>query len=303
MAFELTIAEGASRGRRFRFAAPDVRIGRAPSSDLVLYDPGVSRSHARIREETAGHVLLDDGSANGTELNGELLRRAAALQRGDRIGVGPVVFVFRPGHRAPAWAGWAADWRVLLARFHALPRWARVCATAGAAAAFLLPLGLAALGSWWSAATHSAPAPERELQAVSTSVESAAVAPGDPRAAREWYDRGRRKLEERRVAPRNLYDAWKAFTAARRQLEGKKPGTALQSELALLIEAAEQDLRSDCKKLLFAARRFEKYGRDQKAQAAYREVLLHFPGEDPSGCRKEAQQELVPAGDGDGSAR
>jgi hypothetical protein len=120
--------------------------------------------------------------------------------------------------------------------------------------------------------------------------------------ARGWYDRGLRKLEERRVAPRNLYDAWKSFTAARRLLGGRDPASPLDA-LPALIEGVERELGAGCKKLLFTARRFERYGDEQRAQAAYREVLLHFPGDDPSGCRARAQEELSPGADGDGSAR
>jgi pSer/pThr/pTyr-binding forkhead associated (FHA) protein len=99
MPFELTIAEGSGRGRRFRFGAVEVTIGRAPENDLLLVEPGVSRSHARIRAEGPGHVLLDEGSRNGTVLNGMPVRAAVALSPGDRIGIGPVVFQYAPGRR------------------------------------------------------------------------------------------------------------------------------------------------------------------------------------------------------------
>jgi len=51
MPFDLTIAQGAGCGRRFRFDAGEVTIGRHPGSDLLLLDPSVSRSHARIRAD------------------------------------------------------------------------------------------------------------------------------------------------------------------------------------------------------------------------------------------------------------
>jgi hypothetical protein len=122
-----------------------------------------------------------------------------------------------------------------------------------------------------------------------------AVAPGDAKAAREAYQRGRRKLEERNVAPRNLYDGWKSFTAARRYLEGLDPKPPLYAEVAQLIKDTERELDKDCARLLFAAGRLERYGQDDKAQRVYREALLHFPGEDPSGCRGKARSEIVSA--------
>jgi hypothetical protein len=116
---------------------------------------------------------------------------------------------------------------------------------------------------------------------------------GDPDLARRAYERGRRKLEERRVAPRNLYDAWMAFTDARREMGPSGTTAALQAEVAQSISGAERDLERDCGRLLFSAARFERYGEADKAQQAYREVLLHFPGDDPTGCRRKAQENIV----------
>src|SRR5438128_2918892 len=94
MSFELTIAEGKGRGQRFEFTAPDVTIGRGAENDVVLYDPGVSRTHARIQLQGIEYFLLDNGSANGTELNGAVIKGAERLRDGDRIRLGPILFRF-----------------------------------------------------------------------------------------------------------------------------------------------------------------------------------------------------------------
>ena len=120
-----------------------------------------------------------------------------------------------------------------------------------------------------------------------------AVTLGDLNRAREAYNLGRRKLEERRVAPRNLYDAWKYLVEARRYLEGLSSRPPLYGEVAQLIKDAERDLDKECSRLLFAAAKSEKYGQDEKAQVKYREAMLHFPGDDPSGCRKKAKEHLA----------
>jgi hypothetical protein len=135
---------------------------------------------------------------------------------------------------------------------------------------------------------------EKPWAVAKVRAEVLAVAPGDARAAREAYQRGRRKLDERHVAPRNLYDAWKSFTAARRFLEGLEPKPPLYAEVAQLIKDTERDLDKECGRLLFAAGRLERYGQEDAAQRIYREALLHFPAEDPSGCRGKARSEIVP---------
>lgn len=45
-------------------------IGRDPHNELVLSDDRVSRNHAQIRQEAGGYVIHDQGSTNGTFVNG-----------------------------------------------------------------------------------------------------------------------------------------------------------------------------------------------------------------------------------------
>jgi hypothetical protein len=291
MPFELTIAGGSGRGRRFRFGAVDVTIGRAPENDLLLVEPGVSRCHARIRAEGPGHVLVDEGSRNGTALNGTPIRGAVALSHGDRIGIGPVLFEYAPGGR-----------RLLRRRFGAAPWWAQIFVACSTASCLLLAASTTVRGQDPGKPATS----QTSLASIGPSDPGAADFTSAPTTARaeealRWYERGRRKLEERRVAPRNLYEAWKSFGNARRLLDGHDLPPPLDA-LPRLVGEAERDLERDCRNLLFAARRFAQYGQEQKAQAAYREVLLHFPGEDPSGCRERAQQELSADGPGEEGA-
>ena len=294
MPFELTIAEGSGRGRRFLFGAVEVTIGRAPENDLLLIEPGVSRCHARIRAEGPGHVLVDEGSRNGTAVNGTPIRGAVALSPGDRIGIGPVLFEYAPGGR-----------RVARRRFAAAPWWAQIFVACGTASCLLFAASATVRGqdpASKPATDATSPAGTGPLDAgVAADTTGALAASARAEEALRWYERGRRKLEERRVAPRNLYDAWKSFGNARRLLDGQELPPPLDA-LPRLAEAAERDLARDCRNLLFAARRFAQYGQEQKSQAAYREVLLHFPGDDPSGCRERARQELSEDAPGEESA-
>ena len=421
MPFLLTIAEGNGRGQKLQFDSERVTIGRGAENDVVLDDAGVSRTHARIERQAAGWTLLDNGSANGTALNGATIAMPSQLRPGDHIGVGPVTFEFAAGAdpaqtritAAPkresgtrispmpaaqarsidphagaaarrATAGAAQVWAQLplyakfaavafaalvlvgIARaaasgrtqhglscpdtvavdddtsgfsfghgevdvdcggkvvfgfnappqtrvlFHYQPTrigtpselelrlngkhlaWAPVAGARGEPQVLTLPEDtLNADGR--NFVTFSQSRKAREWGVGKVRVEMLAITAGDLVAARQAYDRGRRKLEERQIAPRNLYDAWKAFAEARRQMEGLAQTPALYGEVAQLIKDAERDLEKDCGKLLFSAARFERYGQEEKAQQTFREVLLHFPGEDPTGCRKKAQGNLVSA--------
>ncbi|MDP1819965.1 MAG: BTAD domain-containing putative transcriptional regulator [Acidimicrobiales bacterium] len=63
-------------------------IGRSADRHVVIEGDKVSRSHAEIRVAGGEHVLVDQGSTNGTTVNGERIVRAR-LADGDEIGIGP----------------------------------------------------------------------------------------------------------------------------------------------------------------------------------------------------------------------
>ncbi|MDX2010016.1 MAG: FHA domain-containing protein [Myxococcaceae bacterium] len=114
MAFQLVIAEGKEAGREFVFDQESVVIGRTPECDVILYDAGVSRRHARIFGEGAGFLIEDLGSSNGTVVNGSKVAKQP-LKDGDSIVLGPVKFTFaamaqealpeEPGTEVPQEAG------------------------------------------------------------------------------------------------------------------------------------------------------------------------------------------------------
>jgi pSer/pThr/pTyr-binding forkhead associated (FHA) protein len=68
-------------------------IGRSASSGVVLDDPLVSRTHARIVVRRGGVTIEDLKSANGVLVNGEPLLRARVLVSGDRVVIGEQSFV------------------------------------------------------------------------------------------------------------------------------------------------------------------------------------------------------------------
>ena len=72
---------------------PVTRIGRSLTADVYIEDATVSRRHALIVRQAGETVLLNDGSRNGTWLNGERVERAV-LQDGDVVDLGRVQLRF-----------------------------------------------------------------------------------------------------------------------------------------------------------------------------------------------------------------
>jgi ABC-type multidrug transport system ATPase subunit len=63
-------------------------FGRAPSNDIVLDHPQISRNHATLTRQGTELVLQDLGSTNGTYVNGEPITREV-VTAADHIRIGP----------------------------------------------------------------------------------------------------------------------------------------------------------------------------------------------------------------------
>ena len=68
-------------------------IGRSSDADLRVDDANVSRRHAEVRRIGDGYSLVDLGSTNGTEVNGQRIQETA-LMNGDVISVGTTRITF-----------------------------------------------------------------------------------------------------------------------------------------------------------------------------------------------------------------
>jgi pSer/pThr/pTyr-binding forkhead associated (FHA) protein len=87
---------GGRTGEFFPLTSAVTTIGRSPDSDVFLDDITVSRNHAEVRETTAGHVLVDLGSTNGSYVNRRLIDGDELLAEGDEVQVGKFRLVFVP---------------------------------------------------------------------------------------------------------------------------------------------------------------------------------------------------------------
>jgi pSer/pThr/pTyr-binding forkhead associated (FHA) protein len=90
---ELVVDDGATiatrrLGRR-------ILVGRAPSADVRIDDPRVSRLHARIEMRDDGVYVEDLGSRNGTLVDGAPVTSSRQLANGDEITIGTASIIFR----------------------------------------------------------------------------------------------------------------------------------------------------------------------------------------------------------------
>ena len=93
---KLLIRESGERGQEIReieLALGESVLGRSQDSDLCLENKTISRRHAIIVSTSQGYALTDQGSANGTWVNGKQVVRHL-LRHEDSICFGTAVAVF-----------------------------------------------------------------------------------------------------------------------------------------------------------------------------------------------------------------
>jgi hypothetical protein len=89
------VVAGDYKGKVFALDEEVVRIGRGADNQIRLsLDSRVSRNHARVERRGAGFVLVDNGSFNGSFVNGKRIREQA-LSEGDEILIGQTRMVFK----------------------------------------------------------------------------------------------------------------------------------------------------------------------------------------------------------------
>ena len=96
------VRSGELKGRRLPIKVPVVNIGRAEFNDVVLPDPSVSTSHAKLQRRENIWILSDSASTNGTYVDGEEVEGEVALTPGATLRFGDVSVLFEPlDDRAP----------------------------------------------------------------------------------------------------------------------------------------------------------------------------------------------------------
>lgn len=89
----LVAVQGPYMGQSFPLSHAAVSIGRAAERDIPLpADTSVSRSHARVTYSDGRHFIADDGSSNGTFVNGGRVSDPRLLSSGDTIQLADTAF-------------------------------------------------------------------------------------------------------------------------------------------------------------------------------------------------------------------
>ncbi len=86
----LVIVAGPNRGSAFTLTEGENSIGRQMDNHIVLTSSKVSKRHCALLVTSSEVLLRDEGSTNGTFINGALTKRFS-MKTGDKLGVGEFV--------------------------------------------------------------------------------------------------------------------------------------------------------------------------------------------------------------------
>ncbi len=89
----LISTRGAVSGSRDLLDEDEITVGRDPSSDILLDDSTVSRTHAVFRRINGNYSVIDAGSLNGTYVNRQRVD-SQELKNGDEIILGKFRLVY-----------------------------------------------------------------------------------------------------------------------------------------------------------------------------------------------------------------
>ncbi len=91
----LIVIQGENLGRVHRLRPGRNLVGRSSSAQILVEHRAASGSHAELRVDDAGIVVLEDlQSTNGTFVNGKRVQAPVPLKANDQVKVGNVVFKF-----------------------------------------------------------------------------------------------------------------------------------------------------------------------------------------------------------------
>lgn len=95
-ALVLLMGPGKLVGKQWAIETTNMVIGRSPESQIFVDDKSVSRRHARIILEGSNVYIYEEGSANGTEIDGQKIeaQKQILLVNNQQVKTGNVIFKY-----------------------------------------------------------------------------------------------------------------------------------------------------------------------------------------------------------------
>jgi pSer/pThr/pTyr-binding forkhead associated (FHA) protein len=281
----LRILKGVDQGTVFVVKASSVILGRGDEADIRVADLKASRSHVRLDYTKEGWIVSDLGSANGVFFQGEYIRKFA-LRSGEHFTLGDTIFEFLVSGEstrmltAPLRSGAEVEQldhalsaqKLRVKAYSQAPKTAVTAAGAGAKKFNPRSLVLmAALGGLYFYMEMEEPAKAPAKPAVKKAEETdsrglATYLPGGvakevSKTAEQYYRQGFREYRE------------KNYLRAKAQFELSLQINPNHELARHYLHAAEQDILTEIKKMIYSAQKAVVAGRLKEAKGYYEAAM------------------------------
>ncbi len=295
MEIKLTVFHDNTKKASLTFSKKEISVGRALDCDIIVNDPSVSSKHFTILNTGKSLIVKDEGSINGTFVNGEQVVGETRLFSGDKITFcGYTIEVsFEGGKRvSPDINQQLGNKTVVIEREDFLSdlkkaakkdnkkKFIVVGSVIGVLFVFLIILLFLP-----SSEKKPKPSPirvdvidsyflelEKHIDNIVTNKQSI-------ENAEQFYKLGEEKLKLKNLNKEALYNALVYFLKAKKSVEGISPKPPVWDKIIPAVNATKTQLKLNLKKLFKDAWLLESDGNKQGARDVYLAIMQTIPDE------------------------
>lgn len=294
MEIHLHVSQGNVKKGSLTFDKREIIVGRGLTCDVIVNDPSVSNRHFTILKKGNNYFLKDEGSVNGTFVNGVQVVDEVKLYNGDRITFcGYVVEVSLEGNERveKGSAKNTGNKTVVLQRQDLMSDLKK--AGEGKKKKTLLLLGvilILIIGGIF--AVFMMPSKKRTVKRpiqvgvidsyflkLERRMDKDITDKKNPENAKRFFDLGREKLKMKNLNRENLYNAFLYFLKAKKSIQAMSPKPPIWDEIIPALNKTKRELKMTLKKLFKDAWLLENDGNREGAKDVYLAIMQTIPDE------------------------
>ncbi len=296
MEINLTVFHGDTKKASLTFSKKEISVGRALDCDVIINDPSVSSKHFSILNIKKSLFIKDEGSINGTFVNGKQVIKETEIFPGDKITFcGYTIEVSFEGRRkiTPETNQQLGNKTVVIERedfFTDLKNATKKekktrLVIFGSIVGLLLIILIAFLLMPSSSKKTVKSAPirvdvidsyflelEKHIDKIVTDKQSV-------ENAKQFYKLGEEKLKLKNLNKEAMYNALVYFLKAKKSIEGLTPKPPIWDKIIPAVNSTKTQLKLTLKKLFKDAWLLENDGNKQGARDVYLAIMQTIPDE------------------------
>ena len=295
MEIKLTVYHGDVKKASLTFSKREISVGRALDCDIIINDPSVSSKHFIILNGKKNLVVKDEGSINGTFVNGEQVVSETEVFPGDKItfcGYTVEVSFEGEGRVTPEEQQQLGNKTVVIERedfLSDLKKAAKkedkkklIIIGSVVGVLFILLIALALMPSSEKKVKKSiirVGVIDRYFIELEKHIDKMVADKQSIENAEQFYKLGEEKLKLKNLNKEAMYNALVYFLKAKKSVEGMNPKPPIWDKIIPAVNTTKTQLKLNLKKLFKDAWLLESDGNKQGARDVYLAIMQTIPDE------------------------